>query len=292
MLKDILDVLADPIDGSDVRQGSDPLVLRSESGHSYAISRDGYVVLAGEEGLRYSGDDYSMIAAREVFLARGHYAPFVEAVTQGVQDSLDDMEKQGFQVSSRPVICEVGAGTGYYLAHALDSIEDSRGVGIDVSIHAAKHLSQCHDKAGAVVADAWAKLPIRNQSVDAIIAVFSPRNAAEFARIVRPGGEVVVLTATHGHLSELREPLGILDVEEGRVERMIAQAASHLEPVDAPEIIEFSMNLDQLSIAEQIRMSPSARHIHPDILNERIASLPTHMDVTARAALTRFKVKG
>ncbi|MDO4908255.1 MAG: methyltransferase domain-containing protein [Corynebacterium sp.] len=291
MLSDVLDVLADPIDGSALHAESDGAILRSETGHSYVVSPDGYVVLAGDNGLRYTGDDYSMIAAREVFLSRGHFAPFVEAVSDAVGDALDDAEARGFAPSENPVITEIGAGTGYYLAHNLDSIAGSRGVGIDVSVHAAKHLSQCHPHAGAVVADAWSRLPLLDQSVDAITVVFSPRNAAEFARVLKPGGEVVVLTATRGHLSELRAPLGIIDVEEGRVERMIAQAASHLEPVKEPELVEFEMNLDQLSIAEQIGMSPSARHIHPDVLNERIADLPTRMTVTARAMLTRLRVK-
>lgn len=49
------------------------------------------------------------------------------------------------------------------------------------------------------------------------------------------------------------------------------------------------MNLDQQSIATQIGMSPSARHIHPDILAERIATLPDTMQVTARASVTRLR---
>ena len=35
-------------------------------------------------------------------------------------------------------------------------------------------------------------------------------------------------------------------------------------------------------------MSPSARHIHPDVLAERIAALPSQMEVTARAYVTRL----
>ena len=49
-------------------------------------------------------------------------------------------------------------------------------------------------------------------------------------------------------------------------------------PVADSTTIEFVMNLDQQSIATQIGMSPSARHIHPDILAERIATLPLHLE--------------
>ena len=84
---------------------------------------------------------------------------------------------------AQPVITEVGAGTGYYLSHVLDSVASTRGIGIDVSTHAAELLAVCHPRVGAVVADVWSRLPIRDASVDAITVVFAPRNATEFARI-------------------------------------------------------------------------------------------------------------
>lgn len=286
MLKDVVDLLADPADLTALRGEDDFTRLVSESGHSYDVARQGYVTLAAGAGLRYSGDDTDMIRARETFLSRGHFAPFVEAVTSTVHDVIDEA---GVPDDAQPALLEIGAGTGYYLSHMLDSIDGSRGIGLDVSVPAAKLLAKCHSRVGAVVADAWASLPVRNESIDAIAVVFAPRNASEFARVLKPGGEVVVLTAGEGHLDELREPLGIIGVEEGKVQRMIDQAAGHLKPVGESQAVEFTMSLDQDSIATQIGMSPSARHIHPDILKERIQTLPTTMDVTARAMITRFE---
>lgn len=286
MLSHVIDLLADPIDLSPLHGEDDFSRLVSESGHSYDVARQGYATLAGGAGLRYGGDDTQMINDRETFLGRGHYAPFVEAVTEAVGEVIDEA---GIPDDAEPAICEVGAGTGYYLSHMLDSIDGSRGIGLDVSIPSAKKLAKCHPRVGAVVADAWATLPIRDNCVDAIAVVFAPRNASEFARVLKPGGQVVVLTADTGHLDELREPLGIIGVEKGKVQRMIDQARDHLVPVGPSEPVQFKMQLDQGSIATQIGMSPSARHIHPDVLAERIATLPTTMEVTARAMITRFK---
>lgn len=286
MLSHIIDVLADPIDGTPLVGADDFSRLVSESGHSYDVARQGYVTLAGGAGLRYSGDDAQMIADRETFLAGGHFAPFVEAVSDHVHDVV---EQSDLSDEAQPVICEIGAGTGYYLSHTLDSVAESRGIGIDVSVHAAKHLAKCHPRVGAVIADAWARLPILDSSVDAITVIFAPRNAAEFARILKPKGQVIVLTADTGHLAELREPLGIIDVESGKVDRMIEQAAGHLKPVGESDLVEFEMVLDQQSIATQIGMSPSARHIKPEALAERIAALPEQMKVTARAKITRLE---
>ncbi|MDO5098885.1 MAG: methyltransferase domain-containing protein [Corynebacterium sp.] len=285
MLADIIDLLADPIDGTPLTGVDGFSRLVSESGHSFDVAKQGYVTLAGGAGLRYSGDDLSMIQARETFLSSGHFAPFVEAVSTTVAQVFDE---SGMPDDAEPAIVEIGAGTGYYLSHILDSIHNSRGIGIDVSVPAAKILAKCHPRVGAVVADAWARLPIKDESVDAIAVVFAPRNASEFARILKPEGEVIVMTPQAGHLAELREPLGIIDVEKGKIDRMLEQASGHLVPVTEPETIEFVMQLDQDSIATQIGMSPSARHIHPDILAERIATLPATMAVTARAMITRL----
>lgn len=286
MLSEIIDVLADPGDGTALYGEDDFSRLVSQSGHSYDVAKQGYVTLAAGPGLKHHGDNMEMVSAREAYLSRGHFAPFVEAVTGSVQDALDNSE---LGESQPPTLLEVGAGTGYYLAHTLDSISQSRGVGLDISPHAAKHLAKCHSRVGAVVADVWERLPLRDSSIDAISVVFAPRNPAEFQRVLKPKGEVIVLTPGVGHLDELREPLGILGVEEGKVERMYEQAAGYLEQAADPVDISFPIELDKESIAAQVRMSPSARHISSEELAKRMLALPESMTVTARARLDRLR---
>lgn len=286
MLSHIVDILADPKDGTALSGADDFSRLVSESGHSFDVAKQGYVTLAAGAGLKHKGDDMDMVNARETYLAMGHFAPFVEAVTGAVQDALDSASLAEATPAS---LLEVGAGTGYYLAHTLDSIADARGVGLDISPHAAKHLAKCHPRVGAVVADVWERLPIRDESVDAISVVFAPRNPAEFQRVLAPSGQVIVLTPGAGHLDELREPLGILGVEEGKVERMYEQAEGYLEQAADPVDISFPIELDKASVAAQVGMSPSARHISAGELAERMAALPPTLTVTARARLDRLR---
>ena len=286
MLSHIVDILADPNDGTALSGADDFSRLVSESGHSFDVAKQGYVTLAAGAGLKHKGDDMDMVNARETYLAMGNFAPFVEAVTGAVQDALDSASL----AESKPAsLLEVGAGTGYYLAHTLDSIAEARGVGLDISPHAAKHLAKCHPRVGAVVADVWERLPIRDESVDAISVVFAPRNPAEFQRALAPGGQVIVLTPGAGHLDELREPLGMLGVEEGKVERMYEQAEGFLEQAADPVDISFPIELDKASVAAQVGMSPSARHISAGELAERMAALPPTLTVTARARLDRLR---
>ena len=286
MLSHIVDILADPNDGTALSGADDFSRLVSESGHSFDVAKQGYVTLAAGAGLKHKGDDMDMVNARETYLAMGHFAPFVEAVTGAVQGALDSAS---LAESTPASLLEVGAGTGYYLAHTLDSIAEARGVGLDISPHAAKHLAKCHPRVGAVVADVWERLPIRDESVDAISVVFAPRNPAEFQRVLAPSGQVIVLTPDAGHLDELREPLGILGVEDGKVERMYEQAEGFLEQAADPVDISFPIELDKASVAAQVGMSPSARHISAGELAERMVALPPTLTVTARARLDRLR---
>lgn len=286
MLRDIIDVLADPTDGTPLALVDDDRRVVSTSGHSFDVARQGYVSLLGGEGTKHSGDDAAMIASRETFLAGGHFAPFVEAVSTLVNQALDEA---GVADDEHPVVAEIGAGTGYYLAHALDDVVGSRGVGIDISVPAAKHLAKCHPRVGAIVADAWQRLPFLDESVDVITVIFAPRNPAEFARILKKTGQVVVLTAHPGHLDELRDPLGIIGVEPGKIDHLLEKAAGFLEKIGEDTVIEFPMELDRESIAAQIGMSPSARHIDAEELARRIENLPERMTVTAKAQVTRLR---
>ncbi|MHA2788658.1 methyltransferase domain-containing protein [Corynebacterium sp. S7] len=285
MLSDIVHLLADPVDGSPLTGADDFSRLVSESGHSYDIARQGYVTLASGAGIKHHGDSTEMVAARETFLSQGHFARFVEAVTAAVHDAVDASLGDDDRA---PNLLEVGAGTGYYLAHTLDSFDGALGIGMDISVPAAKILAKAHPRLGAVVADAWGNLPVRDGVIDALTVVFAPRNPAEFARVLSENGQVIVLSADQGHLDELREPLGILTVEDGKVDRMLEQAKGHLVAVQEPELIEFPMTLDRDSIAAQVGMSPSARHIDPTELADKLQALPDTMTVTARGNLTRL----
>ena len=284
MLNDIVDVLADPADLTPLRGADGFARLVSESGHSYDVAKQGYVTLAAGKGIGHEGDSLEMVNSRETFLSNGHFAPFVEAVSDAVADVVERAAGD-----ADPIVMEAGAGTGYYLAHTLDLIEGARGVGLDVSVPAAKHLAKSHPRVGAVVADVWEQLPIRTGSVHALAVVFAPRNPAEFVRVLVDGGEAVMLVADQGHLDELREPLGILGVEDGKIERLVAQSAGHLAPAADPELIEFPMQLGRDAIAAQVGMSPSARHLDPEVLQARLAELPEQMEVTARAQLVRMR---
>ena len=111
MLNDIVDVLADPADLTPLRGADGFTRLVSESGHSYDVAKQGYVTLAAGKGIGHEGDSLEMVNSRETFLSNGHFAPFVEAVSDAVADVVERAAGD-----ADPVVMEAGAGTGYYLS--------------------------------------------------------------------------------------------------------------------------------------------------------------------------------
>ena len=221
------------------REGS---ALRCAAGHSFDVARQGYVNLL-RRAAPENADTPEMLAARDRFLGAGHYAPIAAAVA--------DLARGAGR------IVEVGAGTGYYLAAALDAAPDAGGLATDVSPAAARRAARCHPRAAAVVADTWRRLPLPDGAVDLVLCVFAPRNPAEFARVLRPGGRAVVVVPGPGHLRELREGYGLLDVGEDKAERV---RESFEGWGFTQERLSYRLELSTAGVADAIAMGPNAFH--------------------------------
>lgn len=303
MLSAVVDVLACPVCGGRLRFAyRSTTQIYCPEGHTFDIARQGHVSLLGGAGKRFDGDGVEMVDARERFLGAGHYRPFMEALADGVSDVLvdlgmprtEDLDAGHLLGEARePVVCEIGAGTGHYLSHVLEHLDQThgvngRGVGIDASVPAARRLARRHDRIGAVVADAWSEWPVRSGSVDVVTAAFAPRNIAEFARVLRPGGGVVMLTPGSGHLAELVEELGLVRVDERKRERLEEQLDGVFRPVGEERSVSTTLELTRADVLELVGMGPSARHIDEDELGRRVAALPEAVEVTAEAIVGRY----
>ena len=91
---------------------------------------------------------------------------------------------------------DLGAGTGHHLAGVLDALPGALGIALDTSRPALRHAARAHADIAAVVADVWQALPIADATVDLVLDVFSPRNGAEMARVLKPGGAALVVIPT------------------------------------------------------------------------------------------------
>ncbi|MGW4469200.1 putative RNA methyltransferase [Nonomuraea sp. NPDC004354] len=185
-----------------------------------------------------------------------------------------------------PVIVDAGAGTGYYLGAVLDAVPHATGIAFDISKHAVKRAARAHERAGAFVADAWRPLPLGDAVADVVMNVFAPRNGTEFARVLRPGGHLIVVIPAGDHLSPLVRELGLLSVDEAK-EHRVAESLRGFEETSRREV-RFEMSLTREDVGLVVGMGPSAWHKDPDHLHHQIRKFPEWTSAIASFRLSIF----
>ena len=256
--------------------------------HSFDVARQGYLNLLPGDARTGMGDTAAMVAARAAFLGTGNYGEIMDAVAAAAafadQDSPSDVGGDGCCI-------ELGAGTGHYLSRVLDAVPRRMGLALDVSTHAARRAARAHPRMGAVVCDARAPLPVRSSVAALVLSVFAPRNGSEIARVLRPGGAVVVVAPTAAHLAELVQTLGLISVDQRKQQRLERQLDPFLSAESARRVAQV-MRLEHPDIEALVAMGPSARHTDPATMRERIAVLPNPTTVTASVTVSVYRRAG
>jgi 23S rRNA (guanine745-N1)-methyltransferase len=274
VLQDVVEYLVCPHCGQGLTTAPDGGALRCPERHTFDIARQGYVSLLPGDAHTGTGDTAAMVAARDAFLGAGHYTPVAEALAAAAP-------------ADARCVLDLGAGTGYYLAAALDALPAAHGIALDISKFALRRAARAHPRAGAVVCDAWRPLPVRDGCADLVVNVFAPRNGPELRRVLRPGGTLLTVTPTPRHLAELVGELKLLGVDGRKEERLAATLGPHLESAGSSEH-DFAVLLDHEAVRTVVGMGPSAWHTDPAALAERIAGLPDPVRVSASVTLSRF----
>ncbi len=277
MLADALPYLLCPVCGGDL--ACDGGAVRCDSGHAFDVARQGYVSLLTGAARAGTADSSAMVAARAEFLEGGHFAPLAELVA-GV--AAEHAPEGG-------CVLDAGAGTGYYLAAVLDRLPGREGIALDLSKHALRRAARAHPRAGAFTWDVWRPLPVRTGEVSVLLDVFAPRNGAEFQRVLRPDGILIVVTPAAHHLGELVESLGLLTVDERKADR-VADAVSGHFTLAATRRLEIPLRLTHAETGALAGMGPSAWHTDPQTLAARVEAQPEPVEVTAAFEVRVFDV--
>ncbi|MDO4944837.1 MAG: methyltransferase domain-containing protein [Ruminococcus sp.] len=180
-------------------------VWHCQFGHSFDISGKGYVNLLTTAGRnpKNAGDNAEMVRARTEFLDRGYYRPLAEKTADIMASLLEN--------TAEPKIIDSGCGEGYYTCIYADRLKNASFWGIDISKKAVAHCASRARKAALsncefAVASSF-ELPFRDHFADLIVCTFAPVANDEYARKLRHGGRLVVVSPSPRHLFELKSVL-------------------------------------------------------------------------------------
>ena len=162
-------------------------------------------------------------------------------------------------------IVDSGCGTGYYLTELLARRDDWRALALDVSVDAVAMAVRsagtraAGTRTAGVAADVWRALPVRDDTADVVLCVFAPRNAAEFARLLRPHGRLIVVTPGENHLVQLRESGRVIGMQSDKLAHL-DDAVSGLFAVDDRRRLEYDVDLLPHEVRSLAGMGPSGHH--------------------------------
>lgn len=277
MLSDAVSALRCPVcQGPVGLSGTSPLSLSCVAGHSFDAAKQGYFNLLTGRGTAFEADTAEMVAARNDFLEAGHYTPLAEAVAELAAPVL---------TAPGSLILDSGTGTGHYL-HAVLDRTPAAAIGMDISKFALRRAARLNPGAINLAWDIWRPLPLADHTVDAIIVVFAPRNPPEFARVLRPGGRVIVVTPQSGHLAEIAERTGMLSIEPGKDGRLVEAMQEFFVPGESL-LLDVELTLDGRDIADVAFMGPAGHHLERQSLLALTAG-ETSVHTTAKFAVSVF----
>ncbi len=190
------DLLACSVRNCGLPLAREPHALRCANGHAFDVARSGYVNLLQPQDRRSlaAGDAKETVQARRRLRDQG-LGSAVDAV-------LGALLAEHVSRADAAVV-DLGCGTGDHLVHALAD-SDRRGVGLDLSAHAVESAARNFPHRAWCVANCDRVLPIRSGAVDVVLSIDARRPRDEIARVLAPGGAVIVAVPGAGDLRELR----------------------------------------------------------------------------------------
>lgn len=142
-------------------------------------------------------------------------------------------------------LLDAGCGEGHHLA----AFQRAYGVdphGIDISVPAIELAARRYSACTWVVANADRFVPYADASFDAITSITARMNAAEFRRVLKPGGRLLIAVPGPDDLIELRREA------RDRVQRTIEHFVPHFT-LERHERIRHVAHLDPQSIEDVAR---------------------------------------
>ncbi|MGD8490750.1 MAG: hypothetical protein PVJ23_00860 [Anaerolineae bacterium] len=254
-----------PVCGDGLRAAAG--TLKCPQSHSFDIAKEGYVnlLLSGKRRAKIRGDAKAMLRARRRFLEQGFYEPLSDTLNQRVQHYLETATRAG--PTAAPIyVADMGCGEGYYvgrLKQALDrrlATTTCRYFGMDISKQAARLAAKAYPDICFFVANTNDQILFATGSVHILFNIFAPRNPAEFARVIVPGGLLLVALPNPDHLADLPAELKLLGIEADKQQHILDHLASTFT-LTGQHTISHELVLDGSQLVDLVGMTPNYWHL-------------------------------
>lgn len=166
---------------------------RCSNNHNFDMAKEGYLnlLLAQHKRSRNPGDSDDMIRSRQRFLNGGYYQTLADAIVKQVGIGPDNQR-----------VLDMGCGEGYYMDQLRQRSDTLQLTGIDISKTAVRLAAKRKMNAQLAVDSAFS-MPLHSDSIDCAISIFSPVSAKDTARVLVPGGSLIMVGPGEQHLSGL-----------------------------------------------------------------------------------------
>lgn len=165
--------------------------LKCDNNHSFDIAKQGYTNLLVRQSSKIKGDSKEMLQAREYIQNKGFYQELSDAII----DSISPYKKEA--------LLDIGCGIGYYTSN-IEKTYNNQIIGIDIAKDALKIASRTNKEITYIVASN-SELPVKDQSIDMVVNIFSPIYEEEAVRVLKNDGVIVVVSPNENHLIEMKE---------------------------------------------------------------------------------------
>lgn len=178
--------------------------LNCAAGHSFDVAKQGYVNLlpAQQKKSKEPGDSKEMIIARQRFLDDGVYQPVSEKLNGILIGLLADKH--------HATVLDAGCGEGYYLNRFTEHYKHESPassiscLGLDISKPAIIAAAKRNKNITWIVGSNKSP-PVIEHSVDVVLSMFGFIDLEVMAKILKPGGYLILVDPGHTHLLELRK---------------------------------------------------------------------------------------
>lgn len=256
-------------------------VLRCPAGHSFDRARSGFFNLLqpGDRRSAAAGDRIEAVLARRRWLERGFALELAELL--GTLAGLESL-------APGATLLDVGCGEGWFDERWVAGREVDL-CGIDLSTNAIRLAAGRRlPRALWVVANADRGLPLAAASVDVALSIFGRRPFAELARVVRPGGRLVVALPAEDDLAELRLAAQGRRVHRDRLPRLAEELAALPFRSDRQQGWRRRVVHDRASIADALAMTYRGERASERARLQEHLGAAGHLEVTLSVEVCGF----